>query len=153
MQSKDFSGLLMAISKAQLWYQGPTGAKRSPALNFTVGEQAFVKAKFFHATQPSHKLSDKFLEPFKILAKARTHSFTLRLPNTFRGVHPVFHISMLEPAFLNEILNCVQSPPPLVDIEGELEYKISEIIDSKIDKCWSCKLLYLVLGTTMDASG
>ena len=32
----------------------------------------------------------------------------------------------------------------MVDIEGKLEYEISEIVDSKIDKCWSCKLLYLV---------
>ena len=51
---------------------------------------------------------------------------------------------MLEPAFPNEILNRVQSPPLLVDIEGELEYEISKIIDSKINKCQSCKLLYLV---------
>ena len=51
---------------------------------------------------------------------------------------------MLEPAFLNEIPNRVQSLPPPVDIEGKLEYEISEIIDSKIDKRWSCKLLYLV---------
>ena len=51
---------------------------------------------------------------------------------------------MLEPAFLNKILNCVQSLPPPVDIVGELEYEISEIVDSKIDKCRSCKLLYLV---------
>ena len=63
--------------------------------------------------------------------KARTHSFTLQLPDTFRGVHPVFHVSMLEPAFLNEILNHVQSLPQPDDIEGELEYEISEIIDSK----------------------
>ena len=51
---------------------------------------------------------------------------------------------MLEPAFLNEISNHVQSLPLPVDIEGKLEYEISEIIDSKIDKCRSCKLLYLV---------
>ena len=51
---------------------------------------------------------------------------------------------MLEPAFPNEIPNCVQSLPLLVDIEGKLEYEISEIVDSKIDKCQSCKLLYLV---------
>ena len=51
---------------------------------------------------------------------------------------------MLEPNFLNEIPNHVQSLPLPVDIEGELEYEISEIIDSKIDKRRSCKLLYLV---------
>ena len=136
--------LKSAISEAQLRYQGPTDAKRSPAPNFTIDEQDFVKAKFFRTIQPSHKLSDKFLGPFEVLAKARTHSFTLRLPNTFRGVHPDFHVSMLEPAFPNEIPNCVQSPPPPVDIEGELEYEISKIVDSKIDKRRSCKLLYLV---------
>ena len=112
--------------------------------NFTIGEQAFVKAKFFRTTRPSHKLSNKFIGPFEILVKAGTHSFTLQLPDTFQGVHPVFHISMLEPAFPNEILNRVQSLPLPVDIEGELEYEISEIVDSKIDKRRSCKLLYLV---------
>ena len=75
--------LKTAISEAQLRYQGPADAKRSLAPNFTVGEQAFIKAKFFHTTRPSQKLSDKFLGPFEILAKARTHSFTLRLPDTF----------------------------------------------------------------------
>ena len=106
--------LKSTISKAQLQYQGPTDAKRSPAPNFTIGEQAFIKAKFFHTTRPSHKLSNKFLGPFEILAKASTHSFTLQLPDTFWGVHPVFHVSMLEPTFPNEIPNCVQSPPPPV---------------------------------------
>ena len=42
--------LKSAISEAQLCYQGPVDAKRSPALNFTIGEQAFVKAKFFCTT-------------------------------------------------------------------------------------------------------
>ena len=51
---------------------------------------------------------------------------------------------MLEPAVPNEILNCVQSPPPPVDVQGELEYEISEVLDSKIDRRRSCKLLYLV---------
>ena len=69
--------LKSAIYEAQLQYQGPTNAKRSLALNFTVGEQAFIKAKFFCTTRPSHKLSNKFLGPFEILAKAGTHSFTL----------------------------------------------------------------------------
>ena len=39
---------------------------------------------------------------------------------------------MLEPAFPNEIPNHVQSPPLPVDIEGKLEYEISENVDSKI---------------------
>ena len=51
---------------------------------------------------------------------------------------------MLEPATLNEIPNHVQSPPPPVEVQGDLEYEISEVVDSKIDHRRSCKLLYLV---------
>ena len=112
--------------------------------DFKIGEQAFVKAKFFRTTRPSKKLSDKYLGPFEILATAGTHSYTIRLPDTFRGVHPVCHVSMLEPVTPNEIPNRVQSPPPPVNVEGELEYEIAEIVDSKIDRCYACKLLYLV---------
>ena len=133
--------LKKTIAEAQLRYQGTADAKRVPALDFKVGEQAFVKAKFFRSTRPSQKLSEKFLGPFEILAKVGSHSFTLRLPETIRGVHPVFHVSMLEPATPNEIPNRVQSPQPPVDVQGELEYEISEVLDSKIDRRRSCKLL------------
>ena len=113
--------LRATIVEAQLCYQGSADAKRMPALQFAIGQQAFVNAKFFHTTRPSHKLSDKYLGPFEILAKARSHSYTLHLPDTFCGVHPVFHVSMIEPATLNKIPNHVQPPPLPVDIQGELE--------------------------------
>jgi hypothetical protein len=51
---------------------------------------------------------------------------------------------MLEPVTLNEIPYRVQYPPPLIRIEGEPEYEISEILDSKINQCYECKLQYLV---------
>ena len=63
-----------------------------------------------HTTWPSKKLSDKFLGPFEILAQHGSHSYTLRLPDSIRGVHPIFHVSMLEPATPNEIPNRVSSP-------------------------------------------
>ena len=106
--------LKKTIAEAQPCYQGPADAKCMPPPDFKIGEQAFVKAKFFRTTRLSKKLSDKYLGPFEILAKAGTHSYTIRLADTFRGVHPVFHVSMLEPATQNEIPNHVQSLPPLV---------------------------------------
>jgi hypothetical protein len=51
---------------------------------------------------------------------------------------------MLEPATPNTIPNRVQPPPPPVEIDGEPEFEISEILDSKIDKRRLCKLLYLI---------
>ena len=132
------------IAKAQCHYQGPADSKHMPAPNFIIGQQAFVKAKFFCTTCPSHKLSKKFLGPFEILAKAGIHSYTLCLSDTICSVHPIFHVSMLEPTVPNEILNHVQSPPLAINVQEELEYEISEVLDSKIDQRQSCKLLYLV---------
>jgi len=61
------------------------------------------------------------------------------------AVHPVFHVSQLELAIPNTILDRVQPPPPPVEVDGEPEFKISEILDSKVDHCRKmCKLLYLV---------
>jgi hypothetical protein len=44
----------------------------------------------------------------------------------------------------NSVPNCNQPPPPPVIIDEEPEYKISEILNSKLDKRQACKLLYLV---------
>ena len=62
-----------------------------------------------------------------------------------RAVHPVFHVSQLEPTTPNTILNRSQSPLPPVKVDGEPEYEITEILDSKLDqrRC-QCPLLYLV---------
>jgi hypothetical protein len=60
------------------------------------------------------------------------------------AVHPVFHVSMLEPSTPNSVPNRIQPPPPPVIIDEEPEYEISEILDSKLDKRRACKLLYLV---------
>ena len=51
---------------------------------------------------------------------------------------------MLEPHTPSSIPNCTEPPPTPVEVDGELEYEIAEILDTKIDKCRHCKLLYLV---------
>jgi hypothetical protein len=59
-------------------------------------------------------------------------------------VHPVFHVSMLEPEIPSSIPNRTDDPPPPVEIDGEVEYEIAAILDTKVDRRRRCKLLYLV---------
>jgi len=91
------------------------------------------------------KLSKKYLGPYEIIAQPSLQSFTLRLPETMRAVHPMFHISMLEPATSNIFQQRSEPPPAPVIIDGEPEYEISRIVDSKIDHRRACKLLYKVI--------
>ena len=58
--------------------------------------------------------------------------------------YPVFHVSMLELSTLNMFSGHEPTPGPQVILDREPEYKISEILDSKIDKHRKCELQYLV---------
>ena len=129
------------MAAAQLWYQGTMDAHRTPALEFLIRSRAYVKVQLFHTTHPSKKLADKFLGPYEVIAQPGTHSVTVCLCT----IHPVFHVFMLEPATPNVIPDRVQPPPPPIFVDGEPEFKIAEVLDSKIDHWRSkCKLLYLV---------
>ena len=104
-----------------------------------------MKAKYFRSMRPSKKLSNKNLRPFAIIAQPGTHSFTLRLPDTMKSVHPIFHISQLELSHPSTILNRVQPLLPLIEVGREVKYEVEEILDSKIDRRRRhCQLLYLV---------
>jgi hypothetical protein len=92
--------LRRTITKAQKSYQTSANARRKPAPDFQVGSLAFVKMQYFHTTRPTKKLAEKFLGPFEIISRAGTHSFMLRLPDHMRAVHPIFHVSMLEPSVM-----------------------------------------------------
>ena len=136
--------LRITIRESQDRIQQFADKNRIPPPEFKIGDKAFVKAKFFRTTRPSKKLSEKYLGPYDIISQVGPLSWTLRLPDSMRAVHPVFHVSMLEPSTPNTIPNRVQPPPPPITVDEELEYEISEILDSKLDKRRACKLLYLV---------
>jgi len=135
------------IQDAQTHYQKYADGRRMLPPDFKIGDKAYVKAQFFHTTRPSKKLSEKNFGPYEIIAQPGSLSYTLHLPQLMRTVHPVYHVSMLDTAPSSNIPNRTEDPPPPVEIEGEVEYEIAEILDTKLDWCWCCKLLYIVRWT------
>ena len=103
------------------------------------------KVKYLWTTRPTSKLSKKNFGPFTIITRSGTHFITLHLPDSIHSIHPVFHVSQIELLTPSTISNHIQPLPPLVNIEGELKYKIAKILDFKINH-WHryCQLLYLV---------
>ena len=69
------------------------------------------------------------------------------------SVHPVFHVSMLEPTTLNTFSERIQPAPTPVIIDRKPEYEISWIVDSKINCRWACKLLYKVIWLGYEDTG
>ena len=147
------STLKAEISVAQQRYQKSTDTQYSPTPDFKVGDKVFVKAQFFQTTRSSKKLSEKYLEPYKIISQPGTLLFTLCLPEFMQSVHSVFHVSMLKPATSNTFSERIQLAPAPVIIDGEPEYEISQIVDSKIDCRRTCKLLYKVIWLGYEDTG
>ncbi|MBW0477086.1 hypothetical protein O181_016801 [Austropuccinia psidii MF-1] len=87
------------------------------------------------------KLSERWLGPSPILRKVSTYAYHLKLPSQWNSIHPVFHISLLEPVKKSTIPNRHQEPPPPITIEEEEECEVSQILDSKLKRR---KLWYLV---------
>jgi hypothetical protein len=56
-------------------------------------------------------------------------------------IHPVFHVSLLEPYKESTTPGRLPPPPPLIEINGEEEFEVSKIIDSSINRK---RLEYLV---------
>ncbi|MBW0570754.1 hypothetical protein O181_110469 [Austropuccinia psidii MF-1] len=86
------------------------------------------------STRPTKNLPERWLSPFPILKKFSIHAYHLKLPSQWKSIHPVFHISLLEPVKTSTIPNRHQETPPPIIVEEEEEWEVSQILDSKIKK-------------------
>ncbi|MBW0560381.1 hypothetical protein O181_100096 [Austropuccinia psidii MF-1] len=75
---------------------------------------------------PPKKLSERWLGPFPILKKVSTYAYNLKLPSQWKSIHPVFHISLLEPVKKSTIPTRHQDPPPPITIEEGEEWVSQE---------------------------
>lgn len=133
------------LKRAQEQYTEQADRHRANPPNFSIGDPVYLRAEHIRTTRPAKKLSAKYLGPFEIIGKPGTHSYTLKLPLNLRGIHPVFHVSQLEPVTPNQIPNRVQDPPPPDIVDQDVEYEVTDVLDSKIDRRFkSCPLLFLV---------
>jgi len=105
-------------------------SRRLPAPRLEVGDEVWLLARNIRTERPARKLDWKRLGRFKVLEKVGSYAYRLELPATMK-VHPVFHVSLLEPAATDPLPGQHQEPPPPVVVDGEEEYQVEEILDSR----------------------
>ena len=114
----------------------------TPAPVYQPGDKVYLDASNIQTTRPSQKLSHTRLGPFTIVRKVRNGTYQLCLPPSMSRLHPVFNIVKLTPALEDPIQGQQPQPPPLPKIiDGEEEWVVEEILDSRVV---NCKLRYLV---------
>ena len=106
--------------------------RREPTPTFREGDKVFLDSSNISTTRPSRKLSHRFLGPFPVVRPVGKNAYRLRLPNSMRLLHPVFNIVKLLPAPSDPIPRRRSDlPPDLEIIEGEPEYEIEKVLDSR----------------------
>ena len=137
------SFLRQEIAKANEASARSFDTKRSDLPSFKIGDKVWLSAKHIKTTRPTKKLDHRYLGPFEIIEKISSHAYRLALPPNMR-IHDVFHVQLLEPFRENTIPGRIQPPPPPIEVEGQEEYEVEAILDSKIDKRHRQPRQYLV---------
>ena len=108
------------------------------------GQQVWLLTTNVRSQRPSKKLDYKRLGPFKISEVVNLVTYRLKLPKKMR-IHPVFHVSLLEPYHKNTMEGRIPPPPPpigeITDEGDEREWEVEGILDSRL---YYRKLQYLV---------
>lgn len=103
-------------------------AKHLP--KYQTEDSVWLNARHFSTTRPSKKLDQKLVESYKILDEDGNIAYKLDLP-PFLTVHPVFHVSVLEP-FQDGHPGHIQETPTATTVEGEEQYEPERVVDSRI---------------------
>ena len=108
--------------------------------DFKCGDKVWLQKKHISTSRPSNKLDFRKIGPFTIIKKINSVAYKLNLPPSMK-IHPVFHVSLLEPYYPNQFPNRTQPAPPPITINDQEAFSIKAILDSKYVRN---KLMYLV---------
>jgi hypothetical protein len=136
------------LQEAQDRYKSYADRHRQEPPCFNVGDQVWLLRHHIKTTRPSDKLDYKRLGPFTITARVNNVAYRLQLHDSMK-IHPVFHVSLLEPYHASTLPGRVPDPPPPITVHNTLEYEVSNILDSKI---MHRRLFYLVDWVGYDVS-
>ena len=128
---------------AQAIASDTANASRSALPAFKVGDEVWLLRRNFSTLRPSNKLDYKRVGRFTIIEKISSHAYKLDLPASMK-VHPVFHVSLLEPASSDPLVNQVQPLPPPVEVDDEDDIYEVESIENSRRYGKARKLQYLV---------
>jgi hypothetical protein len=98
--------------------------KRLKGPTLQEGDKVYLLRRNIKTKRPSEKLDWKKIGPFKIKKKLSDFNYELQLPAKTR-IHPVFHVSLLEPAPRQAQLATD------IEIEPAQEYEVEKILGHK----------------------
>ena len=122
--------LKLQLQTAQASYKTSADEFRKKSPTFQVGDKVWPLRRNIKTNRPCDKLDYRRLGPFSIQKQINPVAYRLELP-LFIKVHPVFHVSLLEPYKESAIPGRIQQPLPCIEVENHIEYEVEKILDSR----------------------
>jgi hypothetical protein len=102
--------------------------KRHTPMEFKAKDQVMLSTKHLRLTRPNRKLTERFLGPFEVLRVMPSgRACVLKLPLSMSRIHPVFHVSLLEPYHHRSGVD-VSSALSEVELEDDQEWEVETIL-------------------------
>ena len=95
-------------------------------MTFKIGDKVMLRTKNFTLARPCRKLAERQIGPLTIVDAWGKQAYKLDLPPRFRDIHPVFHVSLLEP-WHSRPGEEDPRPDPIL-IQGENEWIVESIL-------------------------
>uniref|UniRef100_A0A803K8U7 Integrase catalytic domain-containing protein n=1 Tax=Xenopus tropicalis TaxID=8364 RepID=A0A803K8U7_XENTR len=127
--SKVWQRIQNSLSSAVSTQKRAADRHRKESPEYQVGDKVWLSSKNISLKVPSAKLGPKFIGPFVISDIINPSSVRLVLPPELK-ISNTFHVSLLKPARVVR----QHSPPPPVLVDGQSEYEIQKIIDSRLSR-------------------
>ena len=104
--------------------------KHLPAPELQPDQLVWLLRRNIKTTCPSDKLDHRHLGPYRVIRKIGSSSYLLSLPSYLTRLHPVFHISLLEPYKDPSEFHAHSDPEPF-QLPEDPALLIDKILDSR----------------------
>jgi len=103
---------------------------RKEAEEYRVGDKVLISIKDFLMKlmkRVTKKLTEKFIEPYMVRKIVSENAVELKLPVSL-WIHPVVNVRRIV-KYREQVEGQKKIPPPPIEVAGEKEYEVEEILD------------------------
>ena len=119
-----------ALVKSQEEMKRQVNRNRKEAEEYRVGDKVLISTKDFSVElmkRATKKLTEKFIGPYVIRKIVSENAVELELPVSLR-IHPVVNVRRIV-KYREQVEEQKKIPPPPIEVAGEKEYEVEEILD------------------------